>query len=432
MAHELRAGERADAGEGRLAERDLPAHPRQQHDGQEDDRIGEPLGEREGPVARNPGETRDEEDGEHCPSPTAQQFLEPVAPDGRRHGRRWRIAGGKGVVVEPPLAQARQCEQEDDEHGEGKRRPEPRREHAPTREVTPEELLDDTEADPAPEGEREAGEAPERCGGDGGDEQVGEVEGLQLREQRSEQHSGKAREKAGKDPDGDPDALGIDAGELDHARALGHGPHPQSDLGEVRHERRQQHDGQGHDDRRQLRAVYGVPCDVEVDRVRRQPQRGRRQPFLAPEDQLERARDRDQHAERAHELDQHRGRADETVEETVHREAQERRRDDDRRQEPGPARPAGVDTDVEDQRRRVRLSPVSEVEHSRGLVSEDEADSHEGEHASVGQARDGIAEKLGHANTDLVLSSFTFRARPKPAALRRRCGRFAAEESRNT
>ena len=319
MGRELRTCECPDAREGRLAKGDLPAHPGQQHDGQKDDRIREALGECEGPVARHPGQTRDEEHREHRPAAGTQEPLETVATDRRRHRRRGRIAAGKGIIVEPSLAQARQREQQDDEDGEWKSRPQPRRKYAPTWEVPPEQLLDDTEADAAPEREREAREAPECCSRDGGNQQIGEVQRLQVREQRSEQHAGETREKAGEDPDGDADQFGVDACKLDHAWALGHRPHPQPDLGEVRHQRRQQHDGEGHDYRRQLCAVDGVTCHVEVDRARRQPQRRRRQALLVPEDELESARDRDQHPERAHELDEHRSRPDEPVEETVHR-----------------------------------------------------------------------------------------------------------------
>ena len=71
-----------------------------------------------------------------------------------------------------------------------------------------------------------------------------------------------------------------------------------------------------------------------------------------------------EHPEGAHEFDKDRGRADEAVEETVHREAEERCGHDDGDDEGGPVGPLRVYADVEDQRRRIGLGPVGEVEHT--------------------------------------------------------------------
>ena len=195
MGCQLGRGERAHACERRLAQRDLTAHAHHDSERKEDDAHHDSLRDEEQPVARQDEERHHEEDtdegGEHDP---VQAIEGGVAEGGGQRGRR-RADAGEGVGHVAPSQTGPEQEQAE-QHQERHRGPEPLHQLVAEGQVLGQHFLANTEDDAPEQGQGQAAQPAEGGGGDGGDDQHGEVVGIDACIERRQEHTREGGDQA--------------------------------------------------------------------------------------------------------------------------------------------------------------------------------------------------------------------------------------------
>ena len=264
VGRQLGRGQGAEAGEARLTQRDLSGHPHDDRVRQEDDAHDDRLRHQEQPERREEeegdGQEDDDERREHHP---VQPFEARVAQAGGER-RRWRTHA-RQWVGHLGLAQAWAEKQERHQQDERHRRTEALYQLVAERQVLGEHLLADPEQEAAQQRERQTAQTAEHGGGDGGHHQHREVDGVDPGVEGREEHAGQGGQDARQHPRRRRHPLGVDALQLQQARALDDGAHAQSERRRTKQDSKADDDDDGGDDHGDLVGVdaVGVPL-VEV------------------------------------------------------------------------------------------------------------------------------------------------------------------------
>ena len=215
---------------------------------------------------------------------------------------------------------------------------------------------------------------------------------------------GQARHEARDDPRDGHDPVGIDPVELDEAPALDRGTHLESQAREAQEDSEQNQHQDRDRDGRQVDPVDRSAQDREVHDVRVEERHDGRRcvQVLGPEDHRQQRWNADQQGEATHHLRRRVRIRDVTENETIEGKTHGRPQHHHRHEEgleTGPILELGEVG--EDERRGVGLCAEGEVEDSRRLVGQDEADGHQRIGAAIGHAREREPEKLLHPSTRL-------------------------------